>query len=101
MSDLVRRVEELRADKDAAEKALAEARAARKAMKVERDRFGRTADAGLAAQRLENDALREEMERLAAEILRLAAAGGTEPPPVRPDRRRPRLTAVAEPAGKG
>ncbi len=98
-SSLAMTLETLRAEKAAAEGALAGARDDRHALQQELTALRHAGDAATAAQRLENAALREQLDVIASDILALGKAGHLSPPPPPPPgpgRRRTKLVAVGE-----
>ena len=102
LSDARRRADALTSRNAELEGELQSVRAERKALKIEFDRLQRAVEVAGGPQSVENEQLRAEMDRLAADILKLAAAGGpdalgpggTAP---KPDRRRSRIAAVPDP----
>jgi hypothetical protein len=108
-SSIAMMLETLRAEKAAAEGALAAARDDRDALQQELTALRHAGDAATAAQRLENAALREQLDAIASDILALGKAGQLQaamppppPPPPGPGRRRAKLVAVGDtgsPAG--
>lgn len=102
LADARRRIDTLVSHTAELEEDLQSVRAERKALKLEFDRLQKAVEAAGSSQTVENEQLREEMDRLAAEILKLAATGdtvaaasaGTAP---KPERRRSRIAAVQDP----
>jgi chromosome segregation ATPase len=99
-SSLAMTLETLRAEKAAAEGALAAARDDRHTLQQELNALRQAGDAATAAQRLENAALREQLDAIASDILALGKAGQLSPPPPPPPpgpgRRRTKFVAVGE-----
>jgi len=99
-SSIAMTLETLRAEKAAAEGALAAARDDRHTLQHELTALRQAGDAATAAQRLENAALLEQLDVIASDILALGKAGQLSPPPPPPPpgpgRRRTKFVAVGE-----
>ncbi len=102
LAEARRRVETLTGRNGELESELQAVRSERKTLKLEFDRLQKAVEATGSSQTVENEQLRAEMDRLAAEILKLAELGG--PTAVasvgaagKPERRRTRIAAVPDP----